>query len=348
MNSPTITIGVPAYSRPQELRQLLDSVLDCSPLPDEVLICEDASPRRDEIRVVMRQYARRFEGTVCALRYVENPSNLGYDGNLRKVIAGASCDYVMLLGNDDAVYPGAIGVARSYISNNPDVKVISRTYSRFTGTLHNVINTTWIGKDDGRFSSANSRANVIFRLCGFVGGLLIHRAWAAQLDTDRYDGSLYYQYYLSCHAYFNEGIGYIAASIVAGRAGNPPLFGAAPSEKAVHAPGSYRPEGRARMWAGVLRISEDVESQLGVSFVPAVRKELAGRQAFHIFEMLPQQGRKAAYTLFRELRKLGLTQAAIPWMLTLYILCFGSRSAAGFRLFRGFQFFVERRLRYKL
>ncbi|MDN7671382.1 glycosyltransferase family 2 protein [Burkholderia oklahomensis] len=344
----SITVGVPAYSRPDELRELIESVLACELAPDELLICEDASPERNAIRRIAYAHQRALEERGCRLRYVENERNLGYDGNLRMLIALASSDYLLLLGNDDQLYPGAIAETRRYIEKNPDLCFISRTYRRFSGNRdRGVLNETWLANADAVFHRDNSSPRLIFRLCGFVGGLIVKTRWARSLATSRYDGSLYYQYYLACHAYFGTGIGYIGKAIVAGRAENPPLFGHAAAEAGIHVPGAYRPTARARMWRGVLDISADVERALGVSLVDAVMKEMAGRQSFHIFEMMPAQGRRATLELFVELKKLGLVRSPLPWLLASFVLTFGSAAALGFRTLRYLQFKVERSLRIK-
>ncbi|WP_047250051.1 glycosyltransferase family 2 protein [Chromobacterium subtsugae] len=344
----TITVAVPAYSRPDELGQLIDSVLSADVLPDELLICEDKSPRRAEIRAVIESMRPRFAAGACALTYIENEENLGYDGNIRKIIASSASDYVLILGDDDVLFKEAIPKIRAFVQQHPQANFISRTFSRFAEQPQNIINTTWIRTSDCVIKRDDADPNIIFRLCGFVGGLVINRRWASQLATEKYDGYLYYQFYLACLAYLGDGIGYISASTVGGRAGNPPLFGSADSEKDTHIPGSYRPKGRAKMWQGLLAIAADIDKAHGSNIYPYIRNELAGRQAYHIFEMMPAQGRAATLDLFHELRRLKLTHKAMPWLLTSYILVFGSYARIGFALSRRLQFAIEQHAGLKL
>ncbi|MGC0154241.1 glycosyltransferase family 2 protein [Chromobacterium vaccinii] len=337
----TITVAVPSFSRPNELRELIESVLDADELPDELLICEDRSPLRDEIAAVVDSYREAFAATACRLSYVENEQNLGYDGNIRNLFQQASSDYVLILGDDDVIYANTIAESRRFIDAHPGIAFISRTYSRFSASPRDIINTTWLRGEDCVVDPSNSTPNLVFRLCGFVGGLIVKRDWANDKATTRYDGSLYYQFYLACLAYYETGIGYIFASIVGGRAGNPPLFGSAEHEKDVHIPGSYRPKGRAKMWAGLLRIAADVDALGHAGLYHSMRNEIAGRQSFHIFEMMPVQGRKATLELFCELRRLRLTHKLLPWLLTTFICVFGSYAGLGFALFRKLQFSIE-------
>lgn len=348
INIVTITIAVPTYSRPTELCYLIDSVLKSSVLPNELLIVEDNSPDRNKIRNLVECYKERFEGTGCILNYIENKNNIGYDANLRKSIEESASDYVLVLGNDDALYPEAVLQVRNYIKSNPDVKFISRAYSRFVGQSSNIINTTWLAKSDALFHRYNSSGGLVFRLSGFFGGLVINRMWAKIISTTEYDGTLYYQYYLACTAFLDNGIGYIAKPTTLCRANNPPLFGSAAPEAGYHTPGIYTPSGRAKMWAGILRITKDIDDIYHSTLIKDVRRELSQRQSFHIFEMMPIQGRKATLILFAELRKLHLTSNWLSWVLFIYILIFGKYSSVGFSALRKIQFTIENRIHFKL
>lgn len=344
----TVTVATPAFARPQELKELIDSVLSADELPDELLICEDKSPRRAEISALVETYRPLFSATACRLTYIENEKNLGYDGNIRKLLQVAKSDYVLLLGDDDVILPCAIAKSKQFIEAHPGIAFISRTFSRFSSTPQNIINTTWIRDTDCVIDKSNSEPKIIFRLCGFVGGLLVNTRWAREKATTAYDGTLYYQFYLACLAYYDAGIGYISAAIVGGRAGNPPLFGSADNEKDAHVPGSYRPKGRAKMWAGLLRISKDVDALGHHGLYKSISDEIAGRQAFHIFEMMPEQGRKAALELFVELHRLRLTHKLQPWLLALYVGIFGMSAKLGFIAIRKTQFAIEKGVGVKM
>lgn len=329
-----LTIAVPVYSRPSELRQLLCSIGELSVLPGEVLLCEDNSGDR----LLLSQIASEWKGILASrgveLNYVENGHNLGYDGNVRNLFECATRRWVMLLGNDDAVLPGAVPAIRQFVAENPTVQMISRTFVRFSGDISNIVGVTRLSDRDSVYYKANAAPGMILRLCGFVGGLIVDRQWARSLATAKYDGTLYYQIYLAAEAYAEEGIGYIAAPLVGSRAGNPPLFGSATAEKDVHIPGAYSPKARASMWQGILRISEDVERNTSVPILRGVRSELAGRQSFHVFEMVLVQGRRATLALISQFRALGLMSHPLPWALSFLGLVLGRHSVKFFELVR--------------
>jgi glycosyltransferase involved in cell wall biosynthesis len=342
----TLTVAVPAYSRPNELDELCESIYNGEMMPDEVLICEDFSPLRKEINEVAFKWKPLFEDRFIRFNYIENEENLGYDKNIRNLLTNARGDYVLILGDDDMLTVDCIGTVKSYIQQNPNIPFISRTFTRFDAETKKIINTTWLSTIDCVFNNSEDNAAEVMRLCGFVGGIIVDRVWANKLSTDQFDGGLYYQFYLACKSYKESGIGYISKAIVFGRAGNPPLFGHAISESSVHVPGSYRPKGRYTMWKSILDISKFVYGD-GI-FLQKMKKELANRQSFHVFEMMPIQGRSATLELYSYYRLLGISFYWLPIFATLTIVLFGRHSLFIFNLIRNFQFYIERNFKLKL
>jgi glycosyltransferase involved in cell wall biosynthesis len=332
-----LTIAVPVYSRPLELRQLLESIVNMTRLPGEVLLCEDQSPDRELISQIALEWQDILVSRGCVLQYVQNDKNLGYDGNVRNLFARATRPWVMLLGNDDAMLPEAVSAMQRFVLQNPSVRMISRTFVRFSTDIGHLIGVTKLSDYDRVYTKDNAEPGLILRLCGFVGGLLVDREWACSIATDKYDGTLYYQMYLAAEAYSATGIGYIADPLVGSRAGNPPLFGSAAAEKGAHVPGAYSPRARAAMWHGILRICADAEQKTSVPFVKSVRRELSGRQSFHVFELVAAQGRRATLTLVAEFHRLGLTRHPLPWLLLLVVLLLGRRSHRIFGVVRSAQ-----------
>jgi glycosyltransferase involved in cell wall biosynthesis len=307
-----LTIAIPAYGRPVELDQLLNSISQLDVLPGEVLICEDCSPKREAIREAAGRWSAKLAKSGCTLHYVENEVNLGYDGNVRKLFQEATRAWVMLMGDDDIVLSGAVAAVRQFLGRHPQVRMISRTFKKFRGTTDHLIGETRVSAEDRVYDKDNSDGGMIVRLTGFVGGLFVLRAWAVEQATGRYDGTLYYQMYLAALAFSSTGLGYIADPIVAARAGNPPLFGSAARERSVHRPGSYSCDARLAMWQGILLICSDVEKTTGVPLVPGVKRELS-RMAFHVLELVAVRGRQETWRLIAGLHRLGVGNAAITW-----------------------------------
>lgn len=329
-----LSVGIPAYSRSRELAELLASISEQTVIPAEVTLCEDKSPEREQIRALVQEWTPRLEALGCRINYHENDENLGYDGNVRKLFAVSTTPWVMLIGNDDLLLPDCVEKIAVYLQGKPAPKMISRSFVRFDTDISQPLGMSRLSDVDAVYRAGVDKPRMLFRSCGFVGGLLVNRDWANGLATDVYDGTLYYQIYLAAEAFCGEGVGYIAAPIVGGRAGNPPLFGAAAHEKGVHVPGSYTPRGRAKMWASVLRIVDEVGRRRGVLLLDDVREELAVRQSFHVFEMMAGADRKTLVELRDELKKLGLYDRMVPRFLFTLDYVLGRHAKVFFNLLR--------------
>jgi glycosyltransferase involved in cell wall biosynthesis len=329
-----ISIGIPAYSRCSELIELVESIYVQTVLPAEVTICEDNSPERESLRSIVDEWRDRFAAAGCAINYHENDRNLGYDGNLRKVIACSHCSWVMLIGNDDLLLEQGVERAEQFIQANGTVNVISRSFVRFRNDVHEPIGVSRASSTDRIFTASNSSSKMIFRTSGFIGGLIVKREWAQSIATSRYDGTLFYQIYLSSVAFCGTGIGYIARPVVAARAGNPPLFGSATCEKDVHVPGSYTPKGRAKMWKSVIRITSEIGAEHGFELASGIRQELAVRSSFLVFEALAGSDRRKLSEMRQELKKLDLFAHPIPRTLFLMDWILGSKARSVYSLVR--------------
>jgi glycosyltransferase involved in cell wall biosynthesis len=318
------SIAIPAYSRVEELKELLLSIYNMSLVPNEIVICEDGSKERKQLAKIAYDWIPKFKKKKCNLIYVENELNLGYDGNVRKLIEISSFKWVVLIGNDDLFLKNGLSIIKEFSQRNQDISMISRPFVRFSNDINTPLGLSTIDNKENIYSnSRDNSSKLIFRSCGFVGGLVINRDWALPLATDKFDGSLYYQIYLACNAFCTNGIGYLKSPTVGGRTGNPPLFGSASKESEVHIPGAYSAKGRAKMWKSVLEIANFVGKKYRINLVDGLRKELMTRQAFHVFEMNVGASSKELKELKNELKKIGLFHHFIPKTLFFINLYFG-------------------------
>lgn len=329
-----LSVVIPAYGRPLELRELLYSIHSQTVLPREIVICEDNSADREKIRAIALEWQDRFDAQGCFLRYYDNVRNLGYDGNVREVIRRATSRWAMLMGNDDVLLYDCIETAQAYICSGHEYPMISRAFVRFDKDAERPIGLSRMANADTSFHVGDDSPRAIVRASGFVSGLILDRSWADSLATESYDGTLYYQLYLAAVAYCAGGIGYIAKPIVAGRSGNAPLFGTAEAEKGVHIPGSYSPGGRAKMWASILRIVDDVGKKYNTDLVSQVKSELEIQKSFHVFEMYVGADSQILAELRRELTQIGLFNHPVPRLLYVINQILGKRARYFYALVR--------------
>ena len=112
-----LTIGIISYNRPLELARTLKSLL---PLPNdvEVLICDDKSPKINEIN----NSIIKIVNDNTNIRFENNVKNLGYDQNLFNVIECSNSPNVLLLGDDDYLELGVIENLLKFLKNSTDFK----------------------------------------------------------------------------------------------------------------------------------------------------------------------------------------------------------------------------------
>jgi glycosyltransferase involved in cell wall biosynthesis len=330
---PRLSVCVPAYGRPEEYALLLKSIEEQTHYPHEVLVCEDGSPERDMLREMTAQFASRMQPLGLAVRFVENPTNLGYDGNLRRLIELATGTHVFFIGNDDFILPDGIHIAQSFLAKN-QVLAASRSFARFDRDPRKPIGYSRQIAIDTSIVKSSHPAGIVMRIGGFFGGLVFDRKWALQHSTQLYDGTLYYQIYLLLEAYCQGTIGYMATPTVAARADNAPLFGSAKSEKGHFTPGRYNARARGRMWESILNIAGDVERKNQMPLLVSMRSELAGRMSFHLFEMFAGRSTAEQKELKDELVRLDLFDHWMPKALHIMNTILGSYSTWVYRLVR--------------
>ncbi len=95
---PLITIAIPAYNRPGMLAEALASIdRQTVRLPIEVVVCDDGRME------ATREVVGRFDP--ATYRYLPNEAPLGAVGNWNRCLSVARGEFVMVLHEDDALYP---------------------------------------------------------------------------------------------------------------------------------------------------------------------------------------------------------------------------------------------------
>jgi glycosyltransferase involved in cell wall biosynthesis len=328
----TITVAIPAYNRAAVLPELLDSILAQDSIPDEIIICEDMSRERTAIREVCDQYRSLFEARGMRFSLFENAENFGYDKNVREVISRSSCEYVILMGNDDRMFSNCIQHVRAALLEYPTEArpgFVGRAYAKFDERGRRK-GLTRICKNNRLHLPGAAEAGTIFSYCAFVSGIVfnVERAKAAQ--TAIFDGSLYYQYYLALSLSRVSSVLYLSTPIIEGRMNNPPDFGNANNEKKIFTPGGYAATARIAMWSGLLTITRHVCRSLAGDQEKSLRRMLDNRYFFHIAEMVSLRGRGELITLFRGFFGLGLMRTPLSLVIFSFAIVFGRMSRVAF------------------
>lgn len=308
---PKFSVCIPAYNRARHLAPLLDSILGQDYADYEIVLCEDRSPERDAIAAIAEEYNQKCPGR---LRVFLNEQNLGYDGNLRNLIDRATGEYCFFMGNDDLMCGGALRTAADVIDRHENVGVVLRSYAWFDHTPDRVSAEVRYFGEERSFPPGRQAIGVFFRRSGVISGYIVHRDSAREIATSRFDGSLYYQMYLTANVLVTRCAVFTPALLVQCRNSEPPDFGNCGAERGTYVPGRYTPQARLKMIAGALSIVRDLKEGRGIDLVDVITRDFANYFYPYIRDQLNASGRELFF-LYREFGKMGFSKY---WLFHVY------------------------------
>lgn len=190
------SICIPQYNRTSFLLEACRSLAVQTFREFEVCISDDCSTDGREQELIAY-----LEGSGLRFTYRRQVRNTRYDGNLRASIALATGQYCLLLGNDDslATRETLADLARA-LRTHPEAVVALTNYAEHGGGRRYERVTA-----DGIIGRGPSTAARVFRNFSFVSGVILARAQAQALATERWDGSEMYQMYLGCRMLADGG-----------------------------------------------------------------------------------------------------------------------------------------------
>ena len=319
---PLISVCIPAYNRAALLPALLDSIVSQAGADYEIVICEDASPERDQIRRVAEQYAAAYPGRIS---YHENAVNLGYDGNLRRLIELARGEYVLFMGNDDLLAEGALAAVASAVRVHPNVGVVLRSYDSFVDDPAQPVQTFRYFDSEGFFPVGAQAIVTFFRRCVFISGMVVRRESAHKHATHRFDGTLLYQQHLVGQILASENGVYLPQILSHHRLGGTPDFGNCAAEQGRFVPREQTPASSVHFMRGMLQIAADLERTLGMPlFMPILRD--IGNYAYPILSIQAGGARRTLFRYARDLAALGLWRIPLFHVYVFGLLLLGRRN----------------------
>jgi glycosyltransferase involved in cell wall biosynthesis len=278
-----ISVCIPAYNRARFLQPLLDSIFAQDYSDFDVVICEDKSPERSQIATIVASYEQRYPG---AITYYENVENLGYDGNIRRLVAKATGEFCFFMGNDDLMCPGALTCAADILSRHKNVGLILKSYAWFDFTPDNINQEVRYFSEERFIPAGRGAISICFRRSGVISGYIIDRDSAYAVATDKFDGTLYYQLYLTAQVLSTKCAVCTPNVLVLCRNGEPPEFGNSTKERGKFVPGGYTPQARLNMVSGALSIIRDLSENTEWNLLDEVTKDYASYFYVYIKDQL--------------------------------------------------------------
>ena len=299
----------------------MDSILSQDYPRFEIIIGEDNSPRRNDIAAIAGQYAERYPGVI---RYHENETNLGYDGNLRQIIVLAAGDYCFFMGNDDLMCPGALSKVASAVERHDNVGVVLRSYASFEDAPENIVQT-FRYFDGERFFPAGPRTVVTFyRRSVVISGMVIHRREALKYGTDRFDGTLLYQLYLVANLLTKMNGVSLPDILILYRRGGVPDFGNSEKEKGKFVPQAQTPESSLMFIKGMLDIARFVEATCKVPIYKNIVRDI-GNYSYPILSIQSGQPVSVFMSYSCRLARMGFWKNKMFYLYFFLLLVLGAR-----------------------
>jgi glycosyltransferase involved in cell wall biosynthesis len=298
------SICIPAYNRAHHLKELLDSIFSQDFRGFTVVICEDNSPERDQISAIVGQYRTRFPEKI---EYYANQENLGFDANLRELVAKSKGRFCFFMGNDDILCPGALSVVADIIERYNNVGVILKSYAWFDETPDRINQTIRYFEDERSFRPGREAIGVCFRRSGVISGYIVDRQEAERAATEKFDGTLFYQMHLTASALCNKAAVATPHVLVLCRNGEPPDFGNSDRETGKYIPGGFTPQARVNMIAGALAIIKNLRDRTGIDLEEEVMHDYANYFYLCIRDQLTLSPREF-FALYRAFARLGFSK----------------------------------------
>lgn len=298
-----LSICIPSYNRPEEIYRLLQSIDISEYKKIEIVICEDHSPKREEVRAKVHKFKEQSRYNIT---YIENTANLGYDKNLRECIKNAKGKWIMFMGDDDMMVPEAMEGYLKFLHENDHLGYVLRSYQ----TLHNDGSVEQFKYyEDTCFFPAGMRTYVeLFRKSVFVSGFTFKREYALENMTGRFDGSLLYQLYILAEICMKHPAAYYGIPITQSIDGGYPYFGTSETEKDLYTPGYATVENSVNFMKNFFVITDFMDQKYGIHSTEFVKRDIS-KYSYPVLSIQRKRGRKEFANYHRRLKALGIANS---------------------------------------
>ena len=123
----TVSIAMATYNGAKFLRPLLDSLMNQTMTPTEIIVCDDQS--KDETVAILEEYKGKLP-----IKVFINEKNLGVNLNFEKAVKNCTSDYILICDQDDI-----------WLENNIEEKVralikLGNKKPAFVGSYSTIVN----------------------------------------------------------------------------------------------------------------------------------------------------------------------------------------------------------------
>lgn len=291
---PLISVCIPAFNRPEFMSDLLDTIVSQNFRNFEIVVSEDNSPKSSEVEEVVNRYINKHVD--IDIIFTRNSETLGYDGNFRHLIDVSTGQYCVFMGDDDLMCAGAL-LRIAEVINEFNPGVILRSWARADRDTKVVEEVFRYFDDDRLFKAGKEGIVTMYRRSVAIAGYTVNRDLAKEHSTDRFDGTLLYQLYLT-GMILSKNNGYYISNLVAimrkdSNQSPTHFFGTAKAERDRFKPGELKESQSLIFIDGMLEIAKYLEKELKI---PGLNKDIIKDLANYSYPLLSVQSRKSFWS----------------------------------------------------
>lgn len=320
IKKPFISICILSYNRIETILRLLKSVDSKFKNDIEIVICEDKSPKREEVREVVKRFVNQSDYLVI---YKENKENLGYDANLRELVNQANGEWIIYMGDDDEFVPGALDKLIQFLKEHSELGYVLRSYNvvHYDGGIEQ-----FRYFEGNKFFDSGFNAYIsLFRKSVFISGFTIKRDLALSYLIDNFDGTLLFQLYLAAEAVFKYPSAYFDESLTRQYEKElNPMFGSSKTEKKFYTPGVVTIENSINFMKGFLKIAEHLDKKYNFNSIEIIKKDIS-KYSYPVLSIQRDKGLKEFLKYVMELNKLGFNITIYYYIYTITLILFGKK-----------------------
>lgn len=311
-----LTICILSYNRPNELKRLLESINNAKCLNIEILISEDFSPKRKEIRQIVEEFKKisKFD-----LNYHENPTNYGYDKNLRLTASIAKGKWIMFMGDDDIVISSNLNKYIDFLKQHEDCGYILRRY------IHEKNGQIEHFRYDNRninFNKGKDSYIELFRRSVFISGFTFMKNCFNDFYTSDLDGTLLFQLYIQACCCIEYPSAYCDIIITKSFEEGIPFFGMSNTEKNLYTSGSNTIENSINFLKQVFKVCRKIDNKYHFDSSNDIIKTYSKYSFGYLYEHR-DKGIKLFNKYAKEIKNIGLGNSIYFYIYYFMLLIFG-------------------------
>ena len=320
MNIKLISICIPSYNRPEDLKILLESVDSKQIDLFEVVICEDDSPKRRDIRDVVANFISKGRFNI---RYYENNVNLGYDKNLKELIVKARGGFIVFMGDDDTFIPSSIDRLIIFLKKNRSIGYVLKQH-RCIYNNGKIERFRYFDKDV-HFPSGEKTYITLFRKSVFISGFIINRNYIKDLLIDDFDGTLLFQLYLLAEVSMNYECAYFDTLLTQAKEEGVPFFGNSETEKKLYTPGTITIENSLNFLKGFFKITSFIDDKHNLQSTQKIKTDMS-KYFYPSLAIQREKGLKEFFRYTKELNKIGFNCTVYYYIYLIALTIFGKKT----------------------